>query len=79
MRERIDNVTSVEAEAYGVTAAIEQYARPDRHLVIYTDSQRVLEFVSTTHNVDAFDDGIMADCFRAVSYTHLTLPTNREV
>lgn len=66
MRERIDGVTSVEAEACGVAAAIEQYARPDRHLVIYTDSQRVLEFVSTTHSVDAFDDGIMADCFRSL-------------
>lgn len=66
MRKRIDGVTSTEAEAYGVTAAIEQYAQPDRHLVIYTDSQGVLEFVSTTHSVDAFDDGIMADCFRAL-------------
>lgn len=66
VRKRIDGVTSVEAEACGVATAIEQYARPDRNLVIYTDSQRVLEFVSTTHDVDVLDDGIMAELFRTL-------------
>lgn len=66
IRKRIDGVTSVEAEAFGVAAAIERYAQPDRHLVVYTDSQRVLEFVSTAHDVDVLDDGIMAECFRTL-------------
>ena len=51
--------------------------RPDKKVEIHTSAESNMDQAEFTR--DGFVRGIWQDNVRTVSYTHLTLPTNREV
>ena len=64
--------------------AITSFAVPNAHAATLTDA-KISEFVATNNGGIVDEDGDREDWIEiwntsgAVSYTHLTLPTNREV
>ena len=60
---------------YWVLNALEKSDYADKNIVVATDSEKIKQTVLNL----GFSDVQVYDRNIAVSYTHLTLPTNREV